>query len=65
MPLRDAFAGEHGQDLVGEAAEVGVHHIQRHLHGIEVEIVLTRFIEHAQCTCLPYPPGAWGILPGF
>ena len=45
---RNAFAVEHRQHFVGEAAEVRVHDIERHLHGVEVEAVLARFVEHAQ-----------------
>ena len=56
MPLRhrlhaqDADLSLHQlrQDQLLEAAEVGVHHVERHLHGVEVEAVLLRDLEHVQ-----------------
>src|ERR1035437_1096687 len=44
----DAFAVEHRQHFVGKAAKMRVHHVQRHLHGVKVEIVLARVFQHAQ-----------------
>jgi hypothetical protein len=44
----NAFAGKHRQHLVGEAAEVRVHDVERHLYGVEVELVLARVVQHAQ-----------------
>jgi hypothetical protein len=32
----------------GEAAVLGVHEIQRHLHGVELEAMLPRHVEHVQ-----------------
>ena len=36
----DAFLDEERHDLFGEAPEVRVQHVQRHLHGVEPELVL-------------------------
>ena len=41
------FLGD-GDDVLGERAEVGVHGVDGHLHGIEVEAVLGGDLEHAQ-----------------
>ena len=34
--------------LRGEAAEMRVHHVQRHLAGVEMEAVLRGHVQHAQ-----------------
>jgi hypothetical protein len=44
MPSRTSY----GQDLLAEAAEVGVHDVERHLHGVEAEAVLRRHLQHPQ-----------------
>src|SRR5207248_8894113 len=45
---RDAFAIKHGQHFALEAAEVRIHHVERHLHGVEMEVVLSGEVKHAQ-----------------
>src|SRR5213076_453758 len=45
---RDAFAIKHGQHFALEAAEVRIHHVERHLHAVEVEFVLSGEVEHTQ-----------------
>ena len=42
------FATSTGSTLLLEAAEVRVHDVERHLHGVEAEAVLGRHLEHAQ-----------------
>ena len=39
---RDAFAVEHRQNFVSEAAEVRIHDVERHLHRVEMEVVGAR-----------------------
>lgn len=45
---RDAVLHQIGQHEVAEAAEMRVHHVERHLHGIEVEAALGRHFEHLE-----------------
>jgi hypothetical protein len=44
----NALLDEFGQDLVFEAAKVCVHDVQRHLDGVEVEVVFGGSFEHAK-----------------
>ena len=37
-----SFADQDRQNLVSKAAEVRVHDVERHLHGVEMEVVLAR-----------------------
>ena len=43
--------------LLLKAAEVRVHHIQRHLHGIEVKTVCLRDLQHAEMDARILVPG--------
>src|SRR5256886_5705988 len=45
---RNTFAIKHRQHFALEAAEVRIHHVERHLHGVEVEFVLSGEVEHTQ-----------------
>ena len=44
----DALLERDGDDFAGEGAEVGVHDVDGHLDGVEVEAVLLGGFEHAQ-----------------
>ena len=44
----DSLLEGDGHDLMREGAEVGVHDVDRHLHGVEVEVVLLGDFEHAE-----------------
>ncbi len=44
----NAFVDEAGDDMLDEAAEVGVHDVERHLAGVEVEVVGSALIEHTE-----------------
>ena len=52
----DALFDELGHDVVGEAAEVGVHDVERHLDGVEMEVVLARRLR----ACAGEPAGPCG-----
>ena len=43
----DALLEGYGDDFTGEGAEVGVHDVDGHLDGVEVEGVFLRGLEHA------------------
>lgn len=45
---RDTFAIKHGQHFALEAAEVRIHHVERHLLRVEAEAVLRRHLMHPQ-----------------
>ena len=45
---RRAFAIEHGQHFALEAAEVRIHHVERHLLGVEAAAVLRRHLMRPQ-----------------
>ena len=47
----DALLVGDGDDLFEEGTEMGVHDVDGHLHGVEVEVVLFRDIEHAEVDC--------------
>ena len=70
----DLLLHEHGQDLVFEAAEVSIHHIQGHLHCIEVEFVFGGNFQHAEMnewilmaseTDVTHFAGLFRLLHGF
>ena len=44
----DALLHEHGEHHLLEAAVVRVHHVERHLHGVEGELVLVGGLEHRE-----------------
>ena len=44
----DAFAHQRRQHVLAETAEVGIHDIERHLYRVEVELVLSRHLQHPQ-----------------
>jgi hypothetical protein len=44
----DLLLQEHRQHLMLEAPEVGVHHVERHLDGIEVDAMRPRGVEHPE-----------------
>ena len=48
---------QHGQHLLLEAVEVGIHHVQRHLHGVEAETVAAGDLEHLQMDLGALVPG--------
>ena len=44
----DALLESDGDDVVGEGAEVGVHNVDGHLYGVEVDAVLVGHVDHAE-----------------
>ena len=44
----DLLVDQHGEHLVSETAEMEIHDVQGHLHGIEAEVVLAGCFQHAQ-----------------
>ena len=53
----DVLLHELGQDELLEAAEVRIHHVERHLHRVEREALLARHFEHVEMDVRILVPG--------
>ncbi len=51
------FLHEHRQDELLEAAVVGIHHVERHLHGVEGELVVIGRLQHREVNRRVLVPG--------